>query len=279
MPLNINDTIELLTSDTRQRVNSFPYEREIRLFQLQTWIYCPDNKIIRIAGRLAAAKFLEAREERWLKETGRGRRGRAVTLRRLLNDVEYRDMFDAVIGAYGGWTKLLRTMTLKEFDDLLYKRKKDSETICSAIDYRFRYLDHGGLIPSEANITHGHYFRWSDRTQPISYRTISMRWQRGRESAILLYVSERHGFNFVPRDLARKNFLNGLTREAADLDHMQRFFGTCAYVAEKMNKAGALSWTVPSNIPRLRPSTQSLSADDCQRMRDYGACRDKMMSS
>jgi hypothetical protein len=45
MILDLNDTIDLLASEPSQRQPAFPFEREIRLYQFQTWIYFPATTI------------------------------------------------------------------------------------------------------------------------------------------------------------------------------------------------------------------------------------------
>jgi hypothetical protein len=151
--MDLNDTIELLVSARLGRVELFPFERAVRLLQLQTWIYypAPSEDMVRMAGRIVATKFLQTMElgvpHRSLRQ--RERKVGSDLLREFLERSEYRLLFDSVIGEYGGWTHLLDTLEPSEFDERLRKRIDSSETVCEMIDYRFRYLDHGELIESK----------------------------------------------------------------------------------------------------------------------------------
>src|SRR6266478_6936923 len=114
MILDLNDTIDLLASEPSQRQPAFPFEREIRLYQFQTWIYFPrDSKMLKIAGRLAATKMLERIEKDYLASRAK-RRINSRRLEYLLENSVYRALYDAVIARYGGWTRLLRTIPSRE---------------------------------------------------------------------------------------------------------------------------------------------------------------------
>ncbi len=191
-------------------------------------------------------------------------------LESLLKGPEYRGLFKGVIAAYGGWTELIRTMTLREFDRLSAERRDQSEVVCSMIDYRFRYLDHGGSRKDEANISRGEFYRWRAEP-PVSHRTIRSKWSQFKPSAVFLYVSETHNFEFFPRDLAKKNFTERLRSEAADFEHIRQFLGTCAYVMEKFDFAGSPcpTWRIPRFVKRVRPTTERLSEETLATMASY----------
>jgi hypothetical protein len=164
MILNLNDTIDLLVSEPSQRPPAFRFEREMRLYQFQTWIYFPKPlsmakipkplSMVKMAGRLAATKFLQRMEKEYLASRGK-RRLNAHRLEDLLQNPDYRALFDGGIARYGGWTKLRLTIRSREFDNEIRKRQKTAQTVCEMIDYRFRYLDHGGLDKREANSQRG----------------------------------------------------------------------------------------------------------------------------
>src|SRR3954452_4868031 len=56
----VEDPVGLLVGERAER---FPYEREIRLFQLYVWSFAPDQPSIQYAGLAAAVKILEFIEE------------------------------------------------------------------------------------------------------------------------------------------------------------------------------------------------------------------------
>jgi hypothetical protein len=279
MILDLNDTIDLLVSEPSKRQPAFPFEREIRLYQFQTWIYFPRDSMLKIAGRLAATKMLERIEKNYLASRAK-RRINARRLAYLLeNSDAYHALYDAVIARYGGWTKLLRTIPSRELDSAIRKRQKTAQTVCEMIDYRFRYLEHGGLNKQEANISHSEVYVYASRK--LSGKTIRSRWSDNKDSAVFLYVSEKLDFRFYPPGIGKRAFLDTLSKEVADLQKIRRFFGTCAYVAERIDGPNSEATTIhiPACIERLPPNTTPLSEDERLRLSDYKTKYQEMRSS
>jgi hypothetical protein len=109
--MDLNDTIALLVSaPLGRRPESFPFERAIRLFQLQTWIYCPtpSEDMVRMAGRIVATQFLQKIELGVPYRSLKRPEGRVDShaLKKFVSRREYRMLFDSVIGEYGGDTSL-----------------------------------------------------------------------------------------------------------------------------------------------------------------------------
>jgi hypothetical protein len=255
-PMGIEDFVRVVTGD---RPPGFPFEREIRLYQVQTWIYASDRPAywIRAAGRLAAARFLERMEE---IELGT-RRGSGQRLRRLLRNEGYRALYDGVIGAYGGWTELLRTKQHRELDAYVWKRYKTSGIIADLIEHAFRYLDDGGTEKRQAAISHSVAVRAASGIRPSrTERSIFSHWTANKAAAVMIYVDQRQDFRLYPRDVSGTSFVDGLCREVKDQDHIHRFFGMCAYVGETLNLAESeySIISIPSTIARLRPPTNAI---------------------
>jgi hypothetical protein len=279
MIIDLKDIIDLLVADISHRQPAFAFEREIRLYQFQTWICFPKApRMVKMAGQLAAAKFLERMETEHL----RGKKQLTATrLEHLLENQDYRSLYNTIIARYGGWTKLLRTIPPGVFDGDIQKRRGNAKTVCEMIDYRFRYLDHGGADKQQANIVHSEFYRWKDKGSPLSCKTIRSRWSDNKASAVFLYVSEELDFQFQPRRIRRGEFLERLSEEAADLQDIRNFFGTCAYVAEKIHGSDSddAAVHIPASVRRLRPKTNPLSDEECERMRDYKQRYEEMRSS
>jgi len=239
------------------------YEREIRLSQFQTWIYFPDSAMdmVRLAGSLAAAKCL-CRRERKLLESFKERTHASIEVKRLLRDPIYRALFDMAVEDLGTWTDLLLYVYEYNFQNSLNDRIKDAETVCRMIDYRFRYLDHGGSDRRQADISHSEYYCW--KTKPVvSWKTIRKRWSKNKVSAVFLYVNEKLGFRLSPNFDGVGFFSRDISKDAMALDHMRQFFGTCAYVSEKLYDDEAIEdrhkiVRIPKNIARVRPETNPL---------------------
>jgi hypothetical protein len=239
------------------------YEREIRLTQFQTWIYFPHSAMdmVRLAGSLAAAKCL-CRRERKLLESFKERSNASVEVKRLLRDPIYRALFDIAVEDLGTWTDLVLYVYGVDFQHLLHDRIKDAETVCRMIDYRFRYLDHGGQDRRQADISHSEYYCW--KTKPVvSWKTIRQRWSKNRMSAVFLYVNEKLGLRLSPNFDGVGFFSREISMDATALYHMRRFFGTCAYVSEKLRDDEAIDGSrkivrIPKNVARVRPQTDPL---------------------
>src|SRR5436190_18762210 len=116
--------IKTLTDRSHQ--DAFPFEREILLFQFQTWIYSPDSsRVAENSAVLAGAGFLRFLEGR----LGGPSRNSAASLSRYLANEEYRALYDAVLKPYGGWSRLWKIPSPSEFDKQLQNRREDVETV------------------------------------------------------------------------------------------------------------------------------------------------------
>jgi hypothetical protein len=281
-PLDIDDTIKLLVTDPRQRAASFPFEREIRLFQFKTWIYFPETEMVRMAGRIVGTLYLMHLASGISVESLRHVPEKILSstdYERLFENADYQSLFDEIIGIYGGWERLLDTKTPQDFDDELKKRFDTSETVCQMIGYRYRYLAHGGTNSREANISHSEVYRWKGPTNKLSWKTIRSRWQANKQSAVFLFTSEN--YDFRPPPVLTMGFLGTLSHEAADTKRILKFFGYAAYVQEMLNAAqpGSSNVIIPSTVKRIRPPTRPFSDEERNRMLDYASDRHKMRKS
>jgi hypothetical protein len=270
----VRDSIELLIRD---RDEAFRYERLVRLYELQTWVHFPDNfGIGRTAVRIVGTRLLAEIENDYLSEQSDKEPGTAATLRALLRRPVYRNLFDETVGAHGGWTNLRFEMTPKGFDAARNSRAKANMTVAQLVDYRFRFLDQGGVNVQMANAAHAYVFRWNDKAEGrvLSGKTIRTRWTAGQEGAVFIYVSLIHRFQFTPRRLAAKRFLEGLRAEASRPKRLRRYFGMCAYVAERLytsTREADILGCFPSAevLERIHPETEPLSDEELKRLDNY----------
>src|ERR1700738_5725698 len=95
MDFDPTEAIQLLVSSAARSQQAFPYERQIRLCQFQTWIFFPEEPLdmVRMAGSLAAVKYLNIRE-RELLPTFAERATSTTELQRFLKDPIYKKLFD-----------------------------------------------------------------------------------------------------------------------------------------------------------------------------------------
>ncbi len=281
MKFNVNEAIGQLVEDYQPGTLN---RRAIMLYQLQTWVYHPTGFLPDYAGAIAATRFLEL----YGRKHFAGPSGNSARqLKSCLEDPIYRDIYDAFLKPVGGWTILLRAPSPKEFGSIIQDRQANSDVVCDIIDYRFRYLFHGGQKHQEANISHGHFYVWKgDRDAPgkseetPAGRTIRTRWSELKASAAFVYVSERHGGDFCPRNITRDTRYRQLQLQAKDVKALRRFLGRCARVMETLgDKKGELKVIVPDKVKRIPPKTEPLSESDVARMKLYGLEYEQMRLS
>ena len=273
---------ELLFPD--QALEFFPFERELRLFQFQTWIYKPTPESAPDeAGALAATKILQVLDSRYQKKAGKvPARNSALKLIKCLEDETYSSIYKMFIGKFGGWPLLLTLPSARDFDQKLSKKKKESEAVCEIMDYRFRYLDHDGKDKGLANLSHGYFFRWkAPKRKYYGGRALRNKWSNTKNSSVFLYASERLGPSFFPPKITDTHFIDEISARAADLPSLRRFFGVCAYVAETLQDSDPddVSLQIPQSIERVRPNTLPISPEEQERMKDYNEKIDEMRNS
>jgi hypothetical protein len=281
MKFNVNEAIERLVEDYQPGT---AYRRAILLYQLQTWVYYPSGLMPDYAGAIAAARVLELYG---LAQFAGPSGNSARQLKSCLEDPIYRDIYDAFLKPVGGWTILLRAPSPKEFGRIIQDRQANSDVVCDIIDYRFRYLFHGGQKHQEANISHGQFYVWKGdqptegkSKTPRSGKTIRTRWSELKTSAAFVYISERHGGKFWPNNIIASTRYRELQLNAKDVEALRRFLGRCAQVMETLgDKKGELKVTIPNNVKRIPPSTEPLSESDIARMKDYSSEYEEMRRS
>ena len=158
--MDLGSAVKLLVSAPSGKQDGFPFEREISLFQFQTWIYVPrprHTEMVSASSTLAAARFLELRPR---KVVPINRRANLREFKKLLSDPEYGGLFEATLCRKGGWIDLLSVLRPAEFDAAVQQRIKISNAVRDIIDYKFRYLDHGGVDKRQALTNRGEFYVW-----------------------------------------------------------------------------------------------------------------------
>ena len=283
MKFDVNDAIETLTGGWGEP--TVPFEHAILLHQLQTWIYFPKGNMVDCAGMLAASRYLHAYGTAFARE-GSEKNG-AAQLKDCLNDQTYAVIYNYALKPFGGWTCLMRTPSLQGFDRLMKERRQQCDMVCSIIDYRYRYLAHGGDKKSEANISHGQFYCWKgDRVEvgkdegTLSGKTIRTRWSTNQPFAEFLYVSEKLP-NFWPTPMGAHDFVDALQKQAENRRLINKFLGMTARVIDQLRGTDeeAIGVTIPSSVRRIPPNTLPLSERETKRMSFYGAEYEQMRQS
>jgi hypothetical protein len=273
---DINTAVETLVGDWG--TPTMPFEHELFLYHFQTWIYFPKPaSVTRTAVILAAARFLEELGKKYTETKGTLKN--TVMLEKCLADEEYRSLYDSSLRKRGGWAALLREPSLADFDKQLQDRRREAEVVCDIIDYRFRYLEHGGERKQDANISHGQFYGWKKHRG--SGRTIRTRWSNNKESAIFLYVSERLDFFMRPPEIAKGDFIQVISAQANDHKRINAYFGICRYIAELLSGSDPKDQVIqmPSSVKPVRPNTDPLSETELEWMKNYSLESDDMRIS
>lgn len=265
------DTIRLLLG---KRKPEFSFEKETRLFELQTWAYQQyfsdedewyeeERPKTKDAFALSATKFLRHMEELY-ESAPTIETGSSEHLVSLFEIADYRRLFDEAMTREGGWLTLVGRITYNEFDNIIANNIEQAATVSDLMDYRFRYLDHGGIDKKLSNISHAYVYRFNQKKEgrSVSGKTIRNRWLAFKSTAVFIYVSEKTGFRFRPRSLTDKAFIEGIVAEANDVAALTKYFGRCAYVAEKFspgdNEPIIDCFPGSSELDRIRLDTKPL---------------------
>lgn len=256
------------------RPERFRFEREIRLFQFQTWTYFPDDyKIVDAAGRLAAAALLRAYERAHAKKPPGMSGYREINSKILigfLKDRRYGALYDALF-RQNGWTEFLDTPGAEEFNAAVLDQRRKAETVSQMIDFLFRAIDHGTMTKKQATISRAEFYRWYKHPNgELSWRTIRSRWSANRTSAPFLYASEILGFKFFPPNFDWRRPKASLAANAPNQKKIRDFVKTSLYVAEKINSDVLEEFLADQPVAgRLRPATDPLDEGILGKMRLY----------
>src|ERR1700686_2585623 len=146
--MSLNQIVGLLIDESISR-----YIRAISLFEFQTAIFRPKSferlieaqvglraptQILRTARTFAAIKILEKIESD-LKDN---KKVPVISIQDLAADETYRSIFDDVIAANGGWSRIRHSPSARSFDrrnHLKGKEKTEPQAAANVVDYSYRF--------------------------------------------------------------------------------------------------------------------------------------------
>lgn len=240
--VRIRDYVRLLLG---YREPEYLFERELRLFQMQSWVYLSDGGFddLRSAGRIAAVHFLNKIEDQHDRSL-RNRRGSSRRLVELFENEDYRAIFDDNIRVSGGWSGSRSFKSAQEFDKTILQRRKHEPIVRCIVDYLYRIkqtpLDEK-IRNNYENISHAQVFAFvalkGIADIKSSGSTIHGRWGDHRKSAIFIYVSKSENYKFYPPSSESESFIEELERQASDRDGLIEYFGKCAFVQDTLGSA------------------------------------------
>jgi hypothetical protein len=283
----LRDVLSVLFGDKGEK---FEYERAMRLFQFQTWIFAPTMESIRYAGLIAATKIARTIElTEYLPMYDSEDYLPKMTLERLFElrqkRPSYWSMYNNIIAAGGGLPALLEAPTPALFDSVMTQQRTKAKIVADLVDYRFRYALYGQDGASGANINHAIFFNWwpthdipgkrgiTVKNKSVSAKTMRNSWDRWKRSAIFIYLHVKHGFSqsLPDANVEPTKFVDVISDAAKNVDELRQLFGAYAYIAEAINRAtGERPYiTVPKEFPRITISVAPFSDIEQQTMAQY----------
>jgi hypothetical protein len=259
---DFDDTVELLCG---KRAETFPHERLIRLIQLRTWIWFPDNdEMVLDAARLAATVILNKWEFRTFPLQVLGvTLDRSITmedLHTLSQSKKYRDLFDAVIAPGRGWSAaVLYGLRPDAFNKQINDRASHGRMIAELINYRLRAMLNG-RGGSEANISHAVFFTSRMDKEGHSARSTFKWWGVLKRSSAFIYLIEKHGYSMRAPNLDVDQFWLEAEKPIIDKTELQRFFSQYAFITQTLEDSDLVTiWAEPSRI-RFKPFSDGEAA-------------------
>jgi hypothetical protein len=252
MPFDLDDCVELLL-DLREE--EFQYERFIRLFQFQTWIWYPGKKGIaaRDAGRLAAAAVLRKleKEHEWagLQRWGGSRQITLEKLHSLASSNEYQQIFDAFIASQGGWSQLLFTTPWDQaFDKKVKDRSeaRDSQVVAEIVCYRLRATLDPVQKSKRSGTKHAIFFVWRQTGEKWRDRSAWSWWSKFHCSAVFIYLINRRSFPMKPPRSSDEDFTRKLLHPQMSKARLKQFFSEYQFVADTLGDEEL--YTLPAGV-------------------------------
>jgi hypothetical protein len=227
--MSLKQIVELIMDESKPR-----YIRAISLFEFQTAIFRPKaferlieaesilrapTKISRTARIFVAIRILEKIE--------------ADLRNNFAADKTYRSIFDDVIAANGGWSRIRHSPSARNFDRgtrLKGKNKKaEAQAAANIVDYSYRFSKHlanatygkrknPGGVNAAKYVVRNAYRPFSSESSIKSY------WRKYQFPAIFLFLMFNQKFHLKPPRVSSKKFLEKLLRQADDIEEIRRFF-------------------------------------------------------
>jgi hypothetical protein len=239
--MSLDQIVKAIVDDA----DASPYLRAIRLYELQVAIFYPRsfraliaatndargaNKRLRTARIYAGIKFLEhiEAELRGTLPTGN------LSIRDLAQNRGYQEIFDSVIAANGGWSRIRHSISVKAFEKNISEQRVRASAVAKIIDFSYRF---SGIHNPKGYLGGVHTARHVVRTA-ISYDSrmsktlIKNRWRYFKCTAPFLYLLLIQNFPLMPPRLFSKSFLKQLLEQAQNIEGLRNFFRAYQHVCD-----------------------------------------------
>jgi hypothetical protein len=228
--MSLEEIVEPLLRDGGEPMSR--YTRAVQLFEFQISLFYPKSFQNLVAGK-ADSKLTRARLRagiRFLQKVENDlNRQNVFSIQDFAANKDYQRIFDDLFVANGGWSKILHSMQVGEFDEDIKQRRKSARVAVNIIDFSYRFSKNlptlkygrrrnpGGLEAAKYVI--------EKTTKPFRGRsTIKAYWRDYRATAIFLYLMFNQQFDLKPPRLNSNAFADKLLRQAENVDELRRYF-------------------------------------------------------
>lgn len=292
--VRLKDSIRLLIG---KRKATYPDQALIRFVEFGIWSqYSDDVDLAQAAARQAANILLWSAARKYADSAPK--RASAETLVRLLSERKNAKLFDDVVHEDSGWFAPQTKLDLNAVD----KRYDDNGVVADLVEFQMRYLEYKPDA-RPINITRAYRFclgdptrtsyRWktdhvyykrkikedpdlATKREQMSDKTMSGRWIARRDSAAFIYCIEKSSLDIFFPDTGRFVSAGRLRRYTPEPAAMAQFFGTCAYINDKLLEVGSGGigkecFPSADELPRICPTAdlhwKPFSEEELQRIR------------
>ena len=238
--MSLGHVVELLIKEDGAATSRL--RRAIRLFEFQVALFHPASfdklvasegdvtaptNILKMARIFAATKILENIEADLKQKENVS----VVSIRELAADENYQSVFDDIF-ANGGWPRIRQCWTAREFDGDIAARRGEAQVVANIVDFSYRFSQHlaSAKYPRRRNpggVDAAKYVVRKAYRPVVSESTIKSRWRVYKLPAIFLYLMLNQRFDVRPSRVNSPKFLDGLLRQADNIDELRSYF--CAY--------------------------------------------------
>jgi len=228
------------------------YMRAISLFEFEVSLFKTFQP--KSARLFAAIKLMEH-----LEQEMKMKHSRPNTLKDLASNDEYCRIFDEVIGPTGGWRRIRRALSDREFDDDVGARIEEAKAVAEVIDFSYRFAilrkDKGYKRRGGVSLA-----RYVVQTAPsynskMSRSTMKNRWREYGSSSAFIYLLLKNGYSFLPRRVSTIQFAAKLLQQIQDEQALRQFFCAYQHITNVLSGSGymfpKLSLDLRSTFPQI----------------------------
>jgi hypothetical protein len=143
---------------------------------------------------------------------------------------DYQSIYDNLFVPNGGWSKVLHSMQVGEFDEAIKEGRNSAQTAANIIDFSYRFSENPpninyGKRKNPGGVEAAKYVVRNACKPACGESTIKGVWGSYRSTAIFLYLMlSQKNFDLQPPPLNSKKFADRLLRQADNVDEIRKYF-------------------------------------------------------